>query len=435
MRNAQITVATIYHRSIAPLARSSPVGGAGRINSHRGHTLRYTCTMSHEKSGRAYPRYYEGVQRRNNHALVQEALARSGWRVLSSTGSSTAPLFLGVESSTSDRLALCVYAFTANHRETKNRPADEHRLQVRYGDVNDRSWREQCHPVAFDPLGADVTLVLGVHAEADLLIGLDPLVYDPLPIGISIEWKQDEVDAAGATGWHVWERDNISGSRRELPRTNLGVETMIALSPERLGDYIRLERDAQTLQLDPPLRFRRATAMSEPGSPAGLHTLEREFDLPFEDILDLIRERPRLGVAVRGGVAERHLERTLERDRNVVSVDLDESDGPPDVVARMVDGQTVSVECKNASPSTYADGTPKVETQKTRASKGDPKSRLYDPGQFDVLAACMFGPWERWEFRYKRSADLTRHQEHGDRLAPIQRIDDSWSTSLADAAS
>lgn len=391
--------------------------------------------MPQEESGRAYPRYYEGVQRTKNHGLVEDAVARSGWRVLTSTGSSTAPLFLGVESSAGERLALCVYAFTANHRETKNRPTDEHRLQIRYGDVNDRSWREQHHPVAFDPLGADVTLVLGVHAEADLLIGLDPLVYDPLPIGISIEWKQADVEAATTAGWHVWERDNISGRRRELPRTNLGVETMVALRPQRLGDYIRLERDAQTLQLDPPLRFRRAAAMSDPGSPAGIHALELEFDLPFEDILDLIRERPRLGVAVRGGVAERHLERALEHDPDVHSVDLDESDGPPDVVARMVDGQTVTVECKNASPSTYADGTPKVETQKTRASKGDPKSRLYEPSQFDVLAACMFGPWERWEFLYKRSIDLTRHQEHGGRLAPIQRIDDSWSTSLADAIS
>ena len=81
-------------------------------------------------------------------------------------------------------------------------------------------------------------------------------------------------------------------------------------------------------------------------------------------------------------------------------------------------------------PKTYADGTAKVETQKTRASKGDPKSRLYDDSQFDVVAACMYGPLGRWEFRYKRSRQLTRDGNYPDRIAPIQRIDDSWSMSL-----
>jgi len=391
--------------------------------------------MSERASGRSYPRYYKGVQRRKNHEFVAEAVIRSGGRVLVSTGPSSAPLFLGIETAEGERVALCVYAFTANHRAIRNRPPDEHRLQIRYGDVNDPGWRAQHHPVAFDPLGADVTLVLGVHAEADLLIGLDPLVYDPLPIGISIEWKQAHVDKALRTGWHVWERDNISGNRRTTPRTSLGVETLVAFKPERLGDYIRLERDAQSLRLDPALRFRRATTLAKPGAAAGLHALEREFSLPFEDILDLIRERPRLGVAVRGGVAERHLERTLASDPAVASVSLDESDGPPDLVVRLRSGEEVTVECKNAAHDTYADGTPKVETQKTRASKGDPKSRFYEPSDFDVVAACMYGPWGRWEFRYKRSADLARHKEHPDRIAPIQRIDETWSESLAEAIS
>jgi len=32
------------------------------------------------------------------------------------------------------------YVFLANRRVTRNRPEDEHRLQVRYGDVNDPAW-------------------------------------------------------------------------------------------------------------------------------------------------------------------------------------------------------------------------------------------------------------------------------------------------------
>jgi hypothetical protein len=388
--------------------------------------------VSQASSGRSYPRYYEGVHRKRNFALVREAVERSGWRVLASTGDTSAPLFLGVESAEGERMALCVYAFTANSRLIKNRPDDEHRLQIKYGEINDET-RAQNHSVAFDPLGSDVTLVLGAHEEDGVLIGLDPLVYNPLPMGISVEWKQADFDEILASGWHVWERDNISGSKRIDTRTPQGVETIVGFRAERLGDYIRLERDAQALHLDPALRFRSATAMAAPGSPAGLHALERQFELPSEDILDLIRERPRLGVAVRGGVAERHLELALEADPEVRSVELDESDGPPDVVATLLDGSEVTVECKNASPNTYADGTPKVETQKTRASKGDPTSRLYDPAQFDVLAVCMYGPTGRWEFRYKRSVLLARHESYPDRLKPIQKIDDSWATSLAEA--
>ena len=173
--------------------------------------------------------------------------------------------------------------------------------------------------------------------------------------------------------------------------------------------------------------------MSRPGSPTGLHALEREFELPFEDILDLIRERPRLGVAVRGGVAERHLAIALEANPKVRAVELDESDGPPDVVVELVDGSKWTVECKNASPNTYADGSAKVETQKTRASKGDPKSRLYAPEQFDALAVCMYGPTGRWEFLYKLSEELERHEVHADRLKPIQRINETWAGSLSEA--
>lgn len=382
--------------------------------------------------GRTYARTYDGVQRRQHHQLIERAVERSGGRVLASSGPSRAPLFLGVEHN-GERIGICAYVFLANRRETRNRPRDEHRLQIRYGNVNDRSWREQDHLVGFDPLGVDVTLVLGAHVDAELIIGLDPLVYDPLPLGISVFFKDAEIDEAAQSGWHVWERDNISGVRRHDPRTALGVETLMALAPDRLLDYVRFERTAQALRLEPPLRFRAAHDAAASQRPRGLHALEREFALPGEEILDIIRERPRLGMAVRGGVAEHHLHRVLEADAAVLDLQLGQQEGPPDFFVELHARERVTVECKNASPTTYADGTPKVETQKTRASKKDPKSRLYEPSQFDVVAACMYGPWRRWEFRYKRSALLDRDPTYPDRIAAIQRIDDSWEGSLAEA--
>lgn len=386
--------------------------------------------MQIDESGRSYQRSYAGVQRRKHHEFVEEAIASSGGRVLASTGGNTAPLFLGVETEEGERIAACVYAFLANHREIRNRPADEHRLQIRYGDVNDPAWRAAEHPVGFDPLGNDVTVVIGAHIEAGLLLGLDPLLYDPLPIGISIEFKDSDLQEALRSGWHVWERDNVSGARRDAPRAALGVETIVAFAPDRLLDYLRFERDAQALQLDPPLRFARADSARGPQSPHGLHALEREFALSSPEILDLIGERPRLGMAVRGGVAERHLQKELEADPEITEVKIGDLEGPPDFIVSMATGREVTVECKNASPRPYADGTPKVETQKTRASKGDPKSRLYENSQFDVVAACMYGPLRRWEFRYKRSALLARDRNYPDRIGPIQRIDECWSETL-----
>jgi hypothetical protein len=389
--------------------------------------------MQGRQFGRSYARIYEHVRRREHHEFVQQAVERAGGRVLAASPPNQAPLFLGIEDDRGERVALCAYVFLANHREIRNRPQDEHRLQIRYGDVNDAAWRAQDHTAGFDPLNVDVTLVLGAHTDDDLLIGLDPLIYNPLPLGISIFFKDAEIDHARLSGWHVWERDNISGVRRADPRTAFGVETVIAIAPERLIDYVRFERTAQSLHLEPPLRFRAAQDAAEPRQPEGIHTLEREFALTGEEILDIIRERPRVGMAVRGGVAERHLHKQLDDDPAVADAELGHQEGPPDFFVTLSSRTEVTVECKNASPVTYADGTPKVETQKTRASKGDPKSRLYEPTQFDVVAACMYGPWRRWEFRYKRSANLERDATYPDRIAAIQRIDTTWADSLAEA--
>src|SRR5207253_2881658 len=116
------------------------------------------------------------------------------------------------------------------------------------------------------------------------------------------------------------------------PRTSFGVETVIALAPEWLLDYVRFERTALSLRLEPPLRFRAAqdAGHRRPRQLVGIHALEREFGLGSEEILDIIRERPRLGMAVRGGVAERHLHRQFDSDPAILDVTLGMQEGPPD---------------------------------------------------------------------------------------------------------
>ena len=290
------------------------------------------------------------------------------------------------------------------------------------------------HSIGFDPAGVDLTTVLAVHPEADLLIALDPLLYDPLPLGISIFFKDADIVEAAHSRWHVWERDNITGARRRSPRAQLGVETIIAFAPERLFDYLRLERQAQALRLDPPLRFRAAMRAAKPNvDMSELHELEQEFALSGTEILGLIKERARLAMAVRGGVAEHHMEKVFAADIDVAKAEVGHQEGPPDFFVTMREGSEITVEVKNASPKVYADGTPKVEVQKTRASQGDPASRYYSPSAFDIIAACMYGPTGKWRFRYKRSEYLTKHLDHHGRIAPLQRIDDSWTDTLREA--
>ena len=385
--------------------------------------------MTHP-SARDYFRSYRARRAAEREFLI-DAVKASGGRVVADSGGATAPLYLAIQEGDGTLTGVLVYVFSAGHQEIRNRPTDEHRLQIKYGDITE-GWRRQDHAIGFDPMSVDVTLVLAVHAEARLIIGLDPFAYDPLPMGIQVGFKAEEVTSAKQKGWHVWERLNRPGRRRDDPRVE-GAETMMAVAPQRLLDYIAFERHAQTMRLDPALRFRAAEAAALQRASVQVHDLERAYGLSALEILEIVSERSRLAMALRGGVAEHHLGRVLRGDGAVAAAEVGTADGPPDYWVRLADGRSVTVECKNASPKVYADGTPKVEVQKTRASRGDPLSRFYSENAFDVLAACMFGPTHQWSFRFKRASELERHPDHRERLAPMQRVDASWTGSLVEA--
>lgn len=389
--------------------------------------------MAESLAGRAYAKVYRVSGRADVHHYLVEAARRSGTAPLYVSGSNRCPVFLGLQGPRDERVGVLCYPFRCNPAPIRGRPPDEHRLQIRYG--GEATWSAD-HPLGFDIGSVDTTIVLGVHIKADLLVGLDPIRYDPLPMGISIEFKQADLDRASRTGWHVWERENRPGRRRGVTRVREGLETIVAFRPERLLEYIGFERRATGLRLDPPLRFRAAEiAAVDPVLPdgSGGQELEKQFDLSSQEILKIIANRSRLSVAVRGGVAEHHLLLRLREEPGVLSAVQIDVDGQPDVDVALVDGRRVLVECKNVSPNLYGDGSPKVEVQKTRSQKADPAGRFYRPEQFDVVAACLYAVTERWEFRYKATASMARHRQFPDRLAVFHRVDGSWSTSLAGA--
>ena len=382
-------------------------------------------------AGRAFGEVYRVQGRSDLHAFLLDAVRASGGRVLYASDPHRAPVYLGVQLDSDERIGLLVYPFRVTRNSIKNRPDDEVRGQLRYG--AEESWKRE-HPVGRDVAGVDVTMILGVDLADGVILGLDANLWDPLPMGISFYAKDAEIQQARASGWHVWEKINRPGTKRSEPRSPTSLETVVAFTPDRLIDYARLERRATSLRLDPPLRYSAAIALADKTAVDELprrHVLEEQFALTSEQILDIIGGRNRLSVAVRGGVAEYHLEHLLETLPDIAAVERLDVDAMHDFNVILADGRPMRVECKNASPKTSASGSFKVEVQKTRASKGDPASRFYPVDGFDVVAACLFSPTGRWEFRYGLTSRMARHKDFPDRLAPIQTITDDWAESLS----
>jgi len=381
-----------------------------------------------ELAGRSYvPKTYSISSKRQPVIdLLLRAVEDSGGRVVSCSypDQKVAPIFLGAEDEDGHRYGLLTYPFTTTRRLIKNRPRAEHRFQIRFGDPV--RVRRETNPLGHDPAGVDVTLVLAVDPERDLIVGLDPLVYAELPMGISGYYRDQHADAIGGPGWSTWTKE------KSKPRTDQGsnwegLEAMVGFETNRFLDYARFEAIATSLGLDTALRMslgeRFATGRVD------RHALERLFGVDAATILDIVDANFRLGVAVRGSVAEHHLGMLLASDPAVSWHEPIDQDGQPDFRLRLQDGRELTIECKNALRETYKDGDAKVETQKTRDSGA---GRKYTFDAFDIVAACMFSITGRWIFKFKRTADLLPWTKDPTRIGAIQRIDGTWADSLSE---
>lgn len=170
------------------------------------------------------------------------------------------------------------------------------------------------------------------------------------------------------------------------------------------------------------------------------HALEARYGLTASELLDALESRFRARVALEGAVAEVQMEKKV---RALVSTVIDryqvyDIDGRPDF-GIWVKGHPdrLLAECKTVrdSKEAYRSGGEvvayKVETQKTRASRGDPTSRFYGVEQFDVLGVCLGKKTGNWaDFMFIRSVDLARHQTHEGKLAVMQRVPLPGTTHL-----
>jgi len=379
-----------------------------------------------ELAGRLYvPKTYPVQGQRSSVVDVLEtAIVESGGRLIYSSfrDQQCAPMYFGAEDADGHRYGLLVYPFTTTRREIRNRPPDERRTQIRFGDPTRE--REESNVIGHDLAGVDVTLVLCVDPEEKFIVGLDPMIYEDLPMGISVYYKDRDVEAAEPHGWAVWSKTKSGGRRRDSWDR---VETLVGFRPHRLLDYARFEAQASALGLSPGLRHRLAEQFVTPESEP--HRLESFFGLDAPAILDIVESNFRLGVAVRGGVAEHHLESVLTVEPSIADVQQIDQDGQPDFKIVTSSGLELTIECKTSSPSPYASGINKVEIQKTRASSA---GRRYTFDQFDIVAACLFPATGIWEYRFCRTTDLDPWDPDTTRIKPIQAIDDKWSSSIGE---
>jgi hypothetical protein len=364
--------------------------------------------------------------------FIREALESRGCTIQHMSAANRAPFHIVLGMPGGERLSVLVYAFLANSKPTKNRPADEHRFQIKYG-----SDLSGVIDVAVDPLGVATTIFVGIDLERKVFVAADPLMNNPSPMSRSVEFKTENVERILADGWTAWERD-----RREAKTTtrrvfellpDIRTEILIGGRQERLLDLILLERIARGL--DPGERHLIADKFGQlPGKRAVSkvsHKLLDELGITLEALLDLINSASRLKMAVRGWVAETHLEAHLKSVEGITECIRLQGDGKPDISLRWRGSRPIFIECKNVLRTTYAAGVPKLDFQRTRAAKSDPCSRYYMPSDFQVVAACLHPVTEQWEFRFALTSELPAHGSCPGRIDNNLRVGgDSFSSQI-----
>ena len=366
---------------------------------------------------RCYP-----VRQSDRKPLVSffiDGLLKAGCTILHRPDPRLAPFRIVLETPWQEKIGIVLYAFRSTSRITRNRPADEARFQVKYGPRTD-----ELHQLFDDPYRLYTTLLIGIDLESGVMVSADPVVHNPT--------KNSDADLALTNGWHVWERAKRD---REEP-----IEVLVGCSQERILDLILFERMAKGLdqghrqllaeQLAPGLASLGLTQLQRQHG-ADQHALLEELAVETGELLDIIHKANRLKTAVRGWVAQHHLHRFIWTIPGVSSCEAIEEDGKPDFRMRLDDGPPILIECKNVLRKTTAQGVPRLDFQRTRASIGDPCSRYYSAAEFQIVAACMHPVSERWDFMYKRTNEMTPHAKCTGKLSSNVLINGSWTSDLA----
>ena len=371
------------------------------------------------------------VSRKRRAPLVQfilAALEGKGCRIIQMSSPDRAPFRISFESADGERMGILAYAFYANNKLTRNRPADEYRFQLKYGSNTGGT-----HEIWQDPYGLYTTLLMGVSPEEEFFVGFDPVLHNPTKHFISLEFKESFVEEVRKKGWAQEER------QRQAKGFDEPVEVIVGGKPSSILDYIRFEREAvgedqghRALLAENRSTILRPAATTSSDVPADspyVHALAGELELSPDEVLDLINNARRLKMAVRGWVAEEHLVRRLRRVEGITDCERLDAEGSPDIQLRFEGSDLLYVECKNVLRKIKG-GLPHVDFQRTRVSKGDPCTRYYSPKDFDVLAACLHALTQKWEYSFALTRGLEPHKKCPGKLASNVLVDTGWSREI-----
>jgi hypothetical protein len=362
---------------------------------------------------------------------MTEGLRASGCRILFTSPATRAPFVITFETPQGERLGIVAYAFLATRTPTLNRPQNERSFQVKYGSKSAYAETNQ-HHLWQDPLGLLTTILIGIDPVDGFFVSADPEAHSPTKFFIRVEFKDEQAEAIRRDGWHAWERDRRAGPMAPP------VEVLVGGTRDAFLTLVRFERaayglspgDRQLLAENLGLISGLHADAAGAEQPASMqdHPLLREFELGSNEVLDLIASARRLKMSVRGWVAEEKLRATLVQLDGVTKCERLDEEGGPDLLIRYKDGPELTVECKNVLRNlNKTRNLPRIDFQRTRASKTDPCSRYYAPNDFDIIAGCLHAVSERWEFKYALPEALDHHQKCVGKLASNVLVDERWS--------
>lgn len=358
--------------------------------------------------------------------FMLSALESAGCRLIFCSGDRTAPFVITFETATGERMGIVAYAFLATRTPTPKRPQDERSFQIKYGSKAGNA----THALWMDRLGLYTTLLIGIDPDEGFFVAADPAIHNPTRLFIRLEFKDDHAERIRSRGWYAWERVKRGGHSEPI-------EVLVGGRKDRFLDLIRFERAAVSLSPGDRQLLAEKPEIISTSSPHGsgtmlaapsdaLHPLAQEFSLSPQQILELIANARRLKMAVRGWVAEQHLLEALQGISGVENCQRLDTDGSPDISLSYEGGRLLTIECKNVLRVVDKDNYPRIDFQRTRASKKDPCSRYYAPTDFDIVAGCLHAVTEEWEFRYTLTSRLQPHKSCKGKIASNVRIDSAW---------
>jgi|18_taG_2_1085343.scaffolds.fasta_scaffold23928_1 hypothetical protein len=136
--------------------------------------------------------------------------------------------------------------------------------------------------------------------------------------------------------------------------------------------------------------------------------------------------------ALKGAESEIAIMRNLSQGG--FKVEKNSDSGGADFTVICHDGRKILMEHKRASKSKYADGSLRVETQRSRNSKTDPSSRFYDRDFCEIYSIDVSDHKGREEYRFVRSQDLTQHPRYATKVKALQKENGrTWFATLREA--